>query len=528
MTSEEINFSKIGVLGAGSMGAGLCLLLAEKNHCVFFHDPNDDNVRKLTGDACNIGLQDRVISCASTADVFRNINDGVRAALYLMSVPHGAVADTVLEALRPHLRPADVIIDCGNEHYADTERRQKALAVDGVLYVGCGVSGGYQSARRGPSMSAGGDEADAVAARLLPFLQELAARDDRGRPCTAVVGPGGSGHYVKMIHNGIEQGMMGILAEVWLIMSSPRGSLRMSNVDIADTLALWNRAGELRGCFLVGIGAEVLRARRREGSGGGQHVLSAIRDKVVQDADGSEGTGAWTCAEAVAAHIPAATILAAHLYRCASASATLREAVSAATADNNDDDDDASDRVQEIPSADRQDFLAALHAATYFGFLSCFAEGLDVLRAKDRQAGWHLDYAEIVQLWRAGCIIRADGILDTLASIFAGGGDGARLDQDVFARPEVTAAMHRRLPAVKRVVLAATAADLLLPALSQSFEHFKYMQATPHGPAQFIEAQLDYFGKHMFDTWDEPPGGAETGKHHFEWKPARGTSDDPA
>ncbi|KAM3491432.1 hypothetical protein MY3957_005292 [Beauveria namnaoensis] len=508
MTSKGINTSvQLAVLGAGGMGAGLCLLLAEHGHTVYFFDPNEENVQKLSNDAFQIGLQDKVTNCKSVESLFRNVNDEAHAAVYLMSVPHGAAADKAVDSLRPYLPSDDVIIDCGNEHYENTERRQKDLAVYGVKYIGCGVSGGYQSARSGPSMSPGGD-LDVVRS-LLPFFQKIAAKDGQGNPCTAVIGTGGSGHYVKMIHNGIEHGMMGILGEIWLIMS--RG-LRMSHDKIADTLESWNNTGELRGCLLLGIGADLLRATNDKG----EHVLSTIRDKVVQDAEGSEGTGTWTCAEAISHHSPAATIVAAHFYRCASAFATSREKVTASLAFG-----DLPQPPQEMTIDSVDEFLAALHATTCFGFLSCFAQGLNVLRAKDKQAGWRLKYTDVVQVWRAGCIIRADGILSTFDSVF--NNINCNID-DLFWNSEVTAAMHQRMSFVKRVVVTATDADMLLPTISQSFEHFKYIQAT-HGPAQFIEAQMDYFGKHMFDTWTEPPGGAKTGKHHFEWKQAKGSSD---
>ncbi|KAI0014818.1 6-phosphogluconate dehydrogenase [Xylariomycetidae sp. FL0641] len=502
----DVGFTKVGMLGVGSMGAMMSLLMAERGYEVFFYDPSDANMDQLEQQVKDINLQSKVHRTGSYDEVCQSLGS---PKAFMFSTPHGTAADKCVQALKPHLQAGDLIVDCGNEHWENTERRQRDLDGSGVHYVGCGVSGGYQSARAGPSMSPGGSP-EALAAAL-PFLRTLAARDARGRPCTAPVGPRGAGHYVKMVHNGIEQGMMSVLAEAWALLT--RG-LGLGHDAVGEIFERWNAEGPLRDCFLVGIGAEIERAvdPRR----GGERVVDTVRDKVVQDVTEEEGTGTWTCEEAVARHVPAASIVAAHLFRCASADLARRLANQRAAG--------AGDQFQQpkpLAVEDQSAFVDTLRQATYFGFLCCFAQGLDLIRRKDRDEAWGLDYRHVLQLWRGGCIIRAEHIAETLDAAYARPGH----DPDaVLGNPEVAAELAANYPAAKAVVLRAAEADLCVPATSQSLEYFKY-QTSANLPTQFMEAQLDYFGQHMYDRQDDPVGGPEKGRHHFEWKPAKGSSD---
>jgi 6-phosphogluconate dehydrogenase len=421
--------------------------------------------------------------------------------VFMFSTPHGAPADKCVEELGPHLKAGDIIIDCGNEHWTNTERRQRTLKPRGIHYVGCGVSGGYQSARNGPSMSPGGDKE--ALQKVMPFLRSIAAKDGKGRPCTEPVGPGGSGHYVKMVHNGIEQGMMSAIAEVWLLLTDGLG---LSYEEVGDIFRKWNEEGPLRGCFLVAIGADMERKKDDKG----RHVVATVRDKVVQDVEESEGTGVWTSEEAVALHIPAASIVAGHLFRCASADLARRVQDKKASA--------GGVKQQPLSVESRDQFVEALHRTTYFSFLACFTQGMDVIRAKDRSDGWGLDYVKILQLWRGGCIIQADHIVDLLEGVYRRPDHDA---EDLLSNDEVGHELASQYQAAKDVVLKALAADAFVPATSQTLEWYKYTTST-HLPTQFMEAQLDYFGQHMYDTKDDPVGEPKSGKHHFEWKPAKG------
>lgn len=465
------------------------------------------SVKKLLHDSKAAGLSVEVQS--SYEQLCKQVKDGHGPGLFILSTPHGPAVDKLLKEMRPHLDRGDVIVDCGNEHWESTERRQQELGNDGIHLIGCGVSGGYQSARSGPSFSPGGDAE--VLDKLMPFFEGIAAKDRQGRPCVRPVGPGSSGHYVKMVHNGIEQGMLSVLSEVWFILVHGLG---LSYPAVADIFASWNRDGPLHDCFLIGIAADGLRARNPEGGG---FEVDVVRDKVVQDVEDSEGTGNWACEEAMALHMPAATIATAHMFRYASAYASdrkeNREAASGV----------AALKPGRLRVESRDDFVALLQRATYFCFLCCFVQGMDLLRAKDSDRGWGLDYTDIMQLWRGGCIIQADGIVNLLDDMYKRH-ERPRTD-DVLADSEVAKELSSQYPAAKQVVLEAVRADLYVPAVSQSLEYYKYMTSTAL-PTQFMEAQLDYFGEHMFDTWDEPPGEPRTGAHHYEWKAARGKVDE--
>lgn len=462
----------------------------------------------LETNAKTLGLDERVRRQDSYESLITNVRDGLNSTpIFMLSLPHGNVVDEVIEILRTHLSKGAIILDFGNEHYKSTERRERDLKPQGIHYVGCGISGGYQSARAGPSFSPGGDPA--ILELVMPLLRHLAAKDNRGMPCTTQIGPGGSGHYFKMIHNGIEQGMMSILAEAWFLLAHGLG---LSFQDVATVFRSWNEEGPLRSCFLVGIGSDVAKAQYHYGDS----VLATVRDKVVQDVDESEGTGVWTCQEAVSLHVPATTILAAHLFRCASADAARRAAVCKVMATGGD-----LPQPNRINGVDQHAFIDALRSTTYFGFLSCFAQGLSVLRERDCERGWNINYRSVLQTWRGGCIIQADHVLDILEKMYSS--NEADID-NIYANPDVAMELLQCASSTKQVVLRAVEADLPIPAISQSLEHFKYIGSTQL-PTQFMEAELDYFGKHMYDTWHEPPGGPKKGSHHYEWKPATGRLD---
>lgn len=337
----------------------------------------------------------------------------------------------------------------------------------------------------------------------MPFLRQIAAKDNKGRSCTNEIGPGGSGHYVKMVHNGIEQGMLSILCEVWGIMN---WGLGMTYAEIADVFEGWNKDGPLRDCFLVDIGANICRTKNDKG----EYVLAHVRDKVVQDVDESEGTGYWTCEEAVSLHVPAASIVAAHLFRCASADAARRIDIQKSS--------NGGFKPSKLRVDDKQSFVKDLEMATYISFLMCFSQGLLIIKKRDNKNGWKIDYARLLQIWRGGCIIQADHIVDLLERMYHRNDHD---DDDILSNHEIGDELHQHYPALKNVVLKAMEADQVVPALSQSLEFWKYSSSTEL-PTQFMEAELDYFGAHNFDLKEAPPGKPQTGQHHFEWQPARG------
>ncbi|KAH7312513.1 6-phosphogluconate dehydrogenase [Stachybotrys elegans] len=495
---------RVGMIGTGSMGSGMSLLLAENGIAVHFYDPNEQNVQKLSHDAKAINLENKVVLEDNYEALCRAVKDGSDYGVFFFSTPHGSPIDKSIEAMRPHLSDGDVLIDCANENYASAERRQADLQPDGVYYIGCGVSGGYQAARAGPSFSPGGDPKGLD--KILPLLEKISAKDKEGKPCVRPVGPGGSGHYVKTIHNGIEQGMLSVLAEAWSVLTHGVG---LSYEELSAIFRQWNSDGLLRGCYLIKIGADILSTKNEEG----EYVLDKVRDKVVQDVDETELTGNWSAEEAMAMHVPAATIVCAHMFRYASAFAAQRSGVKAAVS--------GGVTATSIKVESRDAFIESVRSAVSFCFISCFAEGLDLIREKDKSKSWNLNYRDILQIWSGGCIIQADGIVSLLDQMYA----NPKHDPEVVLENAVVAQeLRNHASAVKEVVLKSVEADLCVPAISQSWEHFKYTTSTTL-PTQFMEAQLDYFGKHMFDTWKDPPGLPQKGQSHYEWKPAKGKSD---
>jgi 6-phosphogluconate dehydrogenase len=406
----------------------------------------------------------------------------------------------------------DIILDCSNEYWRNTERRQESLEPDGIHYIGCGVSGGYQSARHGPSMSPGGD-AETLKS-IMPLLEQVAAKDNQGRPCVTPIGPAGSGHYVKMVHNGIEQGMLSAIAELWSIMNK---NLGMSYAEIGDTFDAWDKSDPLRDNFLVSIGADINRTQDEKG----KFVLASVLDKVVQDADDTEGTGIWTCEEAIRLHVPAPTILAAHQFRVASANAGKRERTNRALKTQGAVANPSPIKLESPHDKVLPAFIEDLRQSLYAAFLCAFIQGFDLIKTMDREQNWKLDYKSIIQIWRGGCIIQSDYISDVLDSVLSTSDHPNEIVDDLLAQDKIASELGKCCLSLKNVVIKAIEVDGYVPALSATLEYLKY-SGSRELPTQFMEAELDYFGHHNFDYRSEGPGSAVKGKHHYEWKPATG------
>jgi len=421
----------------------------------------------------------------------------------------------VLEGLMPHLSRNDIILDCGNEHFNNTERRQHKCKDTGVRYIGCGVSGGYQAARAGPSMCPGGDKS--ALKEILPLLQKVAAKDKNGKPCVGIVGTGGSGHYVKMIHNGIEHGMMSAISEAWGIMRK----LGMGYEEIGDVFAKWDESGELKGTFLVSIGADLSHKRYPDSNPGTktaseQHplVISEVLDKVVQDITGEEGTGIWSNTEAIEQHVPAFTLNIAHAFRLASAYRGHRE--------KTNETFEGGFPPQTIEIQDKEAFIEDLRKATYAACLASFIQGLNVIVAADGAHEWNIDYAQVWQIWRAGCIIQADYISDEILAPVLKAPNANHSTISLETTTRAANDVRNCYPSLRRIVAKVVETDQVAPALTATLEYFKVITGTDL-PTSFYEAELDYFGAHMFDKKgdkDEQVKKPMEGKHHFEWKPA--------
>ena len=498
----------------------MALLFAEQGYHVSLQDPTSEAMDSILESAKKDGLADRMKKYNDYASLCKSLDT---PKLFVWSLPHGSVGDSVLDGLLPYLAKGDIIIDCGNEHWQNTERRQGKCVTKGIRYVGCGVSGGYQAAyvsltqqshesianvvdrlyrRRGPSMCPGAD--DETLSLILPILRKVAAKATDGSPCVGAIGTGGAGHFCKMIHNGIEHGMMASISEAWGIM---RSGLGMTEDEIGDELERWNGEGGLRNTFLIKIGVDICRKINKDTN---ERVLDTVEDKVVQDYTGEEGTGIWSNTEAVDEHVPAPTLSTAHFLRIASGDLHQRREIQRTFG--------TGYPPQKLSVSDRKPFVEELRLAVYTACLLAYAQGMNIIGNADKDHHFNTNYTELLQVWRAGCIIQADYInRDLLTPIYS---SKPKESINPLYAPTVAAELKKGFPALRKVVVAATEGDHIIPSLSASLEYLKYQTSTDL-PTSFYEAELDYFGKHMYDKkGDDPEGKPQTGKHHYEWKPA--------
>jgi 6-phosphogluconate dehydrogenase len=482
------------MIGTGSMGSMMAMLFVEHGCTVSMFDPSKGNMERAVKKARDAGFDESKIKAFDDYESLCKSLDEPKVICW--STPHGNVGDSIMDALDPYLEKGDIIMDLANEHYLNTQRRQGRAINRGVHYIGSGVSGGYQSAREGPSLSPSGDKRGLVL--VMPFMQKIAAKDADGNACVAEIGPGGSGHYTKMVHNGIEQGIMSALCEVWGVMS--RG-LGMSYAEIADVWEEWNKEGELRDNFLISIGIDICRTQEPKSK---KPLLDMIKDKVVQDADDSEGTGVWTCEEAMRLHCPVPTIAAAHQFRLASADANKRTANSQAAGG-------AFAEPSRISVDDREAFVEDLRLAMYSATLESFIQGLKLLAKADQENHWGINFEHVIAIWRAGCIIRSEHISEVFLKVYRDA-DMAVVNNPLQS-PIVAKELQKTYSSLKKVVIKSAESDQVIPSVSATLEALKYLTTKERLPTMFMEAELDFFGEHMFDLPDGP-GDAVTGRFH--------------
>ena len=391
--------------------------------------------------------------------------------VFLMATA-GKVVDLVIDSLLPHLEESDVIIDGGNSYFQDSQRRWEALREHGIRFLGMGISGGEEGARHGPSIMPGGDPQAWPLVR--DMFQRIAAKADDGEPCCRWVGEGGAGHYVKMIHNGIEYGDMQLIAEAWQLM---RDGLGMTAVEIAETFAQWNRG--LLSSYLIEITAAILRVTETDGTPRVDHIL---------DAAGQKGTGRWTAIDALEVGVPLTLISEAVFARTLSSMKDERVA--------------AAQKLGGITpgfSGDRTRMLDSIHDALYAAKIISYAQGFLQMRTAANEYGWTLEFGEIALLWRAGCIIRS-GFLDDIKKAFDRRRDlPSLLFDDFFAT-----ALRDAAAGWRDAVMLGVASGIPLPALGSALSFYDgYRSATL--PANLLQAQRDYFGAHTYRRTDRDP-----------------------
>ncbi len=466
--------SDIAVYGLGVMGRNIALNMVDHGLRVTVY-----NRTAAVTEAFVEGLpaDSTVHASYDLADLADSL---ARPRVVFLMATAGKVVDLVIDSLLPHLDEGDVIIDGGNSYFQDSQRRWQGLREHGIRFLGMGISGGEDGARHGPSIMPGGDPQAWPLVR--DTFQRIAAKADDGEPCCRWVGEGGAGHYVKMIHNGIEYGDMQLIAEAWQLM---RDGLGMTASEIAETFAQWNRG--VLSSYLIEITAAILRVTDADGTPRVDHIL---------DAAGQKGTGRWTAIDALQLGVPLTLISEAVFARTLSAMKDERVA--------------AAQQLGGVTtgfSGDRAAMLKAIHDALYAAKIISYAQGFLQMRTAAVEYGWQLAFGEIALLWRAGCIIRS-GFLDDIKKAFDRRHDlPSLLFDDFFA-----AALRDAAPGWRKAVTLGVANGIPLPALASALSFYDgYRSATL--PANLLQAQRDYFGAHTYRRTDRDP---ET-RWHTHW-----------
>jgi len=464
---------KIGVVGLGVMGQNLALNIADNGFPAAGFDLDPAKSQAAAAKFAGRSMK----TAASLADLAASLEIPRR---FLVMVPAGKPVDSVLNDLKPHLAPGDIVIDGGNSFFPDTDRRGKDLDSIGVRYIGMGVSGGEEGARHGPALMPGGP---VEAYRLVePVLDAIAAKVD-GQPCSGYIGKGGAGHYVKMVHNGIEYAIMQLICEAYDLMQ--RG-LGMSAAEMREVFARWN-AGDMNS-YLLEITAAVLGKTDPET---GRPMVDVILDRA-----GQKGTGKWTSQNAMDLGIGIPTIDAALEARILSAVKDERVAAS---------------EILEGPElrieGDRQETLEIVRDALKLAAFTGYAQGFSLLREASKEYGYDLHFDEIAKIWRGGCIIRAK-ILDRMRAVFAAQPDLVNLATTAEFAPMVNALS----PALRAAAGLALETGIPAPGLCSSMAYIDSYR-TARLPQNLLQAQRDCFGAHGYERIDKPRGK----QFHTEW-----------
>jgi len=468
--------AQFGVIGLGVMGENLALNVADHGYRVALWTHTEGKVQRFIES-----------SGASRPWVGTRTLEEFTAALapprrILLMVKAGEPVDEMLDRLAPLLSPGDVVIDGGNSFFRDTQRREDALRARGISFVGMGVSGGEEGARYGPSLMPGG--ARAAYDLLRPVLESIAAKTDSG-PCVTYVGPDGAGHFTKMVHNGIEYGVMQVIAEAYDLL---RRGLGLPATEVAATFAEWNR-GPLESS-LIEVAAQVLGARDPET---GNPLVEMILDQA-----GQKGTGKWTAQSALDLGVPIPTIAAALDGRILSS--MKGERVTAST-------QIASETTGRVVGEPRE-MTAAIHNGLRAATVCAYAQGMSLLRTASGEYGWGVDLREIARIWKGGCIIRAR-LLDTFMHAVERAPDLPNLLLDADVRRWLSEAES----GWRRTVSAAVGAGIPVPAMSAALAYFDSYRSA-RLPQNLTQAQRDFFGAHTYQRVDRPDAGFV----HTDWR----------
>ena len=461
-----------GLIGLAVMGQNLVLNIESRGFTVAVYNRSGD-----VTDAFVAAQRGKHLRGARSLDAF--VASLKRPRKVMLMVKAGQAVDAVIAQLVPLLEEGDIVIDGGNSLYSDTGRRSTALAARGLHFVGAGVSGGEEGARKGPSIMPGGPASTWQV--LQPIFESIAAKVD-GQPCVMHIGAGGAGHYVKMVHNGIEYGDMQLICEAYAMFQAAG----LSTDEMAEVFEGWNE-GALQS-YLIQITGKILRQRDPDS---GTPVVDLILDKA-----GQKGTGQWTLMSAADNAVVISTINAAVEARVLSSMKSARVAAS---------------RLLRGPApelrGDRTELVAQVHDALYASKIVSYTQGFDLMRTMGAKQGWALDLGGIASIWRGGCIIRAR-FLNHITQAYRAEPGLANLMLAPFFRNALNAAQG----AWREVVATAVRGGIAVPAMSASLAYYDAFRSA-RLPANLLQAQRDFFGAHTYERIDRPPGQA----FHTDW-----------
>ncbi len=472
----------IGLIGLAVMGENLVLNMASKGFTVAVYNRTTSKVDDfIAGRAAG----KTIIGAQSPEELIKNLK---RPRRVMIMVKAGRPVDLVIESLLPFLEEGDILIDGGNSEFPDSVRRTEELKAKGILYVGTGVSGGEEGALKGPSIMPGGNP-DAWP-HVKDIFQGISAKTEQGEPCCDWVGSGGAGHFVKMVHNGIEYGDMQMICETYQMM---KGGLGMSNEEIHDVFAKWNDG--VLDSYLIEITRDIFGHKDEET---GKHTVDLIMDRA-----GQKGTGKWTAIEALDIGQPLTLIGEAVFARCISALKEERVAAS---------------KVLNGPGTkfegDKASMVADLEQALYASKIVSYAQGYQLMRAVSDERDWKLNYGGIALMWRGGCIIRSV-FLNNIRDAFEKDPGLTNLLLDQFFEKAVEHAQA----SWRRVVSQAALLGIPMPAISAALAYYDGYR-TERLPANLLQAQRDFFGAHTYERLDKPRGEF----FHTNWTGRGGTT----
>lgn len=468
MTDYGEPVGDIAVIGLAVMGQNLILNMNDHGYTVVAFNRT---VSKVDDFLANEAKGTRVIGAHSIEEVTARLK---RPRRVMLMVKAGDPVDAMIEQLLPHLEAGDIIIDGGNSLFSDTARRLEYVESKGLLYIGMGVSGGEEGARHGPSIMPGGSPA--AWSSIKDIFQAIAAKVEDGSPCCEWVGEGGAGHYVKMVHNGIEYGDMQLIAEAYQLLKARLG---LSNDEMAAVFAEWNR-GELDS-YLIQITSEILAFKDQDGQ--------PIIDKIL-DTAGQKGTGKWTVISSAELGQPVSLISEAVYARCISALKSERLAASKVLA--------GPDSPPAPP--DRRAAIEQIGQALYASKIISYAQGYMLMRAAAADYGWTLNYGGIALMWRGGCIIRSRFLGDIKAAFDRDSTLTNLLLDDFFSKT-----LASRQTAWRAAIADAVQAGISVPAMSTALAFYDAYRCE-RLPANLLQAQRDYFGAHTYERIDKPAG----------------------